>query len=677
MPNKSSNLYSRLRKVFTVLALMAISNVHAQSATSTKEMDNETVYIYGALNTKSGLIDSAVKTEVLSSQEIEDSHYNDLSESISDIAGVSEISVDRRSGAKTALIQGFGENSVLVMIDGTPVSQNSSFGFDMTQVSTENIEKVEVIKGGASALYGSQAIGGVINIVTKKPLNKKKLFIDLSSGMDQESNEAKQANAKVLYSNRVNGYGHKFTASFRNQSDFDLDKNTYAKDGPKYSKLNSSLYLDKKLGNNTLSLNYMYFNDYVKSTSSKPFGSSTFGEINNETRTTTHNIKLQNILKSGDSSLKTYVNAELIRDDLNLNDNPKTTFQETHKLTNYDSYRVESIYDRLVFDNHALTAGLLYKEDRVDQKTRTQQTESIIVDHSDIDHKKVWSLQGYIQDNYFKDSYEISPGARIQYDSNYGYNFSPKVSFSYFNELSENIESKSWLTLGTGHRSPSIKERFFTLDHSSVANYIVQGNDNLEPEKSISIQFGNKLDFNREHSIHGNIFYNKISNLIETTELESSTSTKVFSYKNFDNVDSKGVEIGSSYTPNNLNKFNLNYSYTETINQTTGLQLLNRPLYSWKLKHTLSPSESLSIINSLRYTGKKYTNEENTKISEGHSSFDTKFNYRYSKSINIYFGINNLFDSVKDPTIDTVVALNDDRPTLGRYFYTGIQLKDF
>ncbi len=677
MSNSCSNRFSTYGIVYISMTFLLSGHSFASTPISTNAVEDNTVYIYGGLNTKSGLIDSAVKTEVLDSQELNSSHYQDLSEAMSDIAGVSETTVDRRGGAKTALIQGFGENSVLVMIDGTPVSQNSSFGFDLTQISTENIEKVEVIKGGASALYGSQAIGGVINIVTKKPLDKKKVFLDLNSGMDQKSNKAKQTSAKGLYSNRVSGVGHKLTLSYREQSDYDLDEKSYAKDGPEVQKLNGSLYLDKKFGANILSLNYLYFNDYVKSTSSKPFGSSTFGEIQNETKTSTHNIKLQNVYKSGSSSLKTYINAELIRDDLNLNDNPKTYWQESHKVTDYNSYRAEVVYDNIIFENHALTTGLLYKEDRVDQRTRTQQTQDIIVDHSDIDNKKIWSLQGYVQDNYFKDNYEISPGARVQYDSNYGYTISPKVSFSYFSELSENIDSKSWLTLGTGHRSPSIKERFFTLDHSSVANYIVQGNDELRPEKSISVQLGNKFDLNKSHSLHGNIFYNRITDLIETTEIPSSTSTKIFSYKNFDNVESKGIELGSTFTPTKSQKLNLNYSYTETINKTTDLQLLNRPLYSWKAKYTFSPIESLSLINSLRYTGKKYTNEENTKISEGYSSFDTKINYDYTKNISLYFGINNVFNSVKEPTPDSVVAINDDRPTLGRFFYTGIQLKDF
>ena len=656
-----------------VLPTMSLGN----TSVSENSVEDNTVYIYGGLNTKSGLIDSAVKTDVLSSEELDSSHYSDLSEAMSDIAGVSETSVDRRGGAKTALIQGFGENSVLVMIDGTPVSQNSSFGFDLTQISTENIEKVEVIKGGASALYGSQAIGGVINIVTKRPLNKKKLSLDLNSGIDQESNKAKQVNAKALYSNRAAGIGHKVTISYRSLSEYDLDKSTYAKDGPEVRKLNGSLFLDKKLGANILSLNYMYFDDNIKSTSSKPFGSSTFGAIDNVTKTSTHNIKVQNLYKRGSSSIKTYVNAELIRDDLNLNDDPKTYWTETHKVTDYNSYRAEAIYDTILFDNHALTAGLLYKEDRVDQRTRTQQTEDIVVNQSDIDNKKVWSLQGYIQDNYVQDDYEISPGVRLQYDSNYGQTISPKVSFSLYKELTPNLESKSWLTLGTGHRSPSIKERFFTLDHSSVANYIVKGNDNLRPEKSISIQLGNKLDLNKKHTLHGNIFYNRISDLIETTELISSTSTQIFSYKNFDNVESRGIELGSNFSPTKSHKLGMNYSYTETINKTTELQLLNRPLYSWKAKYTYAPTESISIINSLRYTGKKYTNEENTKVSEGYSSFDTKINYDYTKNLTIYFGINNLLNTVKDPTPDSVVAINDDRPTLGRFFYTGIQLREF
>ncbi|WP_417336506.1 TonB-dependent receptor plug domain-containing protein [Halobacteriovorax marinus] len=680
MSNKCSNSLYLYKKLHAMALLMCASSLFASEtieAPLKQENPDNTVFIYGGLNTKSGLIDSAVKTEVLSSEEIEDSHYQNLSEAVSDIAGVSEISVDRRGGAKTALIQGFGENSVLVMIDGTPVSQNSSFGFDLTQISTENIEKIEVIKGGASALYGSQAIGGVINIVTKKPINKRKTFIDLSSSMSADSSDARQVNAKGLYSNRLGGVGHKFTLSYRNQNDYDLNENTYAKDGPKFSKFNGSLYLDKKIQNNTLSLGYLYFNDYVKSTSSKPYGSSTFGEVDNETKTQTHNIKLQNIYKSGSASVKTYINAEFIEDDLNLNDNPKTYFKETHKLTKYDSYRAEVVYDETIFDNHAITTGLLYKEDRVNQDTITQQTEDIIVEHSDIDHKKVWSLQGYVQDNYFKENYEISPGLRLQYDSNFGYNFAPKVSFSLFNELNDSIESKTWLTIGTGHRSPSIKERYFTMDHSSVANYIVQGNENLRPEKSVSVQLGNKLDISRAHSIHGNIFYNRISDLIETTELPSSNSTKIFSYENFDKVESSGIELGSTLKANSWNTLSLNYSYTETINKQTGLQLAGRPLYTWKVKHSISPTENIQVINSLRYIGRKYTNEENTKVSKGYSSLDTKINYAYNKSINLYFGINNLLNTVKDPASDTVIAVNDDRPSLGRLFYTGIQLKDF
>ena len=98
------------------------------------------------------------------------------------------------------------------------------------------------------------------------------------------------------------------------------------------------------------------------------------------------------------------------------------------------------------------------------------------------------------------------------------------------------MDLKSWVTIGSGYRTPTVKERFFTLDHSSVANYLVIGNENLGAEESISLQFGQELKFLKNFSLYVNVFNNYVKNLIETTEVEPQNGTRIFTYNNIQSV---------------------------------------------------------------------------------------------------------------------------------------------
>jgi len=669
MSNQQVNT-SPIVKILYILSFITLSG-HCLAIES--ELDLGNIYVIGSEHSESGLIESAVKTEILSADEISNGHFNDLSEAITEIPGVTKISVDRRSSAKTAMIQGFGENSVLVMIDGTPVSQNSAFGFDLSQISTENIEKVEVIKGGASALYGSQAIGGVINIITKKPTKQTKLNFDLSLANATESN-SKTYNAKALYSGQQDGLGQKFSFSYRKQDESDLDDSTIAKDSAEILNYNAAFYIDKKLGSHLVFANYLHLKGEVSSTSSKPYGSSIFGPVINETDTKTNNYKLGHIVNRGERKFKTTLSLERINDRLNLNDLPNTYFKEMDKTTRYDAYRFDFKFDTIIADIHSLTAGFLYKQDKVNQATRTQQTEEVIVYQTDIDNKKVESFEAFAQDNIILDNYEISPGVRVQKDDSSNFTVNPKINLSYYSSLSKDLNNKAWLTIGTGHRSASIKERFFTLDHSSVGNYIVQGNENLLPEKSISLQLGDEISINKKTRVHANLFYNRIKNLIETTEIESPSSTRIFSYENISEVTSHGVEASANIFLNNSHKVKINYAYTEAIDKETELNLINRPLYIASFKHDFTPNSKHLLTTKLNYIGKKYTISNNTEVLPAYTTVDLKYNYRYSKNMDLYLGAKNLFSTTKNPASDTVIPVADDRPSLGRTIYTGLRI---
>lgn len=653
--------------IYTGFLSLLFLPIHAQSLQTNV---NEPIVVEGQLFEQSGLIDGPVKVEAMDEGYIKEQQYQDLAQAIGDIPGVSVQETQRRAGAKSALIQGFGENSVLVMIDGTPVSQNSSFGFDLSQIGSADIQKVEVIKGGASSLYGSQAMGGVINIVTKKPQSKTKWMLEASRAQLEQGGTGH--NIQINGSGKSLGLGYKVSFTHRDQDDLDLDEDTLKKDDVAFSKSQASVYVDKEWGRGRTYAQYILLRGKTLSTTSRPYSSSSFGVALNNTESLNHNIRVGHERKLDNGLLKVIANTEITEDELSLNDNPDTAFIETFKDTRFKARRAEVIVRDLKWGPQTMTIGLLAKEDEVTQETTTQAVEQIVVKTTDIADKKIGSFEGYFQDNIFIGSFEISPGVRYQNDRDFGAYVSPKMSLSHYADF-QNTSLKSWLTVGTGYRTPSVKERFFTLDHTSVANYIVEGNNDLVPEESTSIQLGQELRVDDDHRLYVNLFLNQISNLIDTTERETNTTTRLFTYENVSQALSRGIEIGfdSRLSSGLLGK--LNFSYTETINEETDLLLANRPLYMAmaSLQYNLNQKANLILLN--RYSGRQYLDQENTQVSPDFFTTDLKINYQWSRDLSVIGSLNNIFDSTRSAGQDVVVPVQDLRPARGREVFIGLR----
>lgn len=117
------------------------------------------------------------------------------------------------------MIQGLSREHILILVDGSPLLQNSVAGFDLDQISTNGIKQIEVIKGGASALYGGQAMGGVINIITNRPAELFKYELDLN--LEEHSGDIKKNKgyntAKGFFQGRKDSTAYKLQLS-HNQS---------------------------------------------------------------------------------------------------------------------------------------------------------------------------------------------------------------------------------------------------------------------------------------------------------------------------------------------------------------------------------------------------------------------------------------------------------------------------
>ena len=148
----------------------SVLNVASAEEMQTFEMDE---FVVTAARSETRLVDTPANISVVGAQQIEEKKYQDMGEVLKDVDGVTVL--DTGVGTREKVIKLNGDDRVLVLVDGRRVGteMGSNAGgrgsVDMNQLpDTSMIERVEVLKGAGGALYGSEAVGGVINIITKK-----------------------------------------------------------------------------------------------------------------------------------------------------------------------------------------------------------------------------------------------------------------------------------------------------------------------------------------------------------------------------------------------------------------------------------------------------------------------------------------------------------------------------
>ena len=132
-------------------------------------------FVVTASRTKTAIVDTPVNMNVIDAQTIENRHYTDVAEALKDVPGA--VVVDNGYGAVEKKIILNGDERVVVLVDGRRVNIDmgtmSRASFDLNQLpDVAQIERIEVVKGHGGALYGSDAVGGVVNIITKKADHK-------------------------------------------------------------------------------------------------------------------------------------------------------------------------------------------------------------------------------------------------------------------------------------------------------------------------------------------------------------------------------------------------------------------------------------------------------------------------------------------------------------------------
>jgi len=471
---------------------------------------------------------------VITKEEIEESGAVDLGEALEKVGGIKIRDYGSMGAATDITIRGSTPSQVLVLIDGRPTALPSLGTTDLTLYPVDNIERIEVVRGPFSSLYGADALGGVVNIITKDAPEKPTTEFDLSYGTFNTQIY------QMSYGAKKGKFGY-FITGGKNSSDGDR-KNSGCDGKHLATKLSYDISEDAKL---SLSLGYLYQSLDVPGSLSWP---SPNAHQNDEKdwADLTYNLKLG---ESSDIMAKLFFNRHWLE-----YKNPHIFFPSDSE-TKVNQVGLELQQNLSLNEMNLLTYGVAHKRDEVEVDDK-------IKDTSMIGGGKELSTTGiYLQDeiNFEALPLTLVPGLRYDAPSAYEKRVSPKMSALY--KLREKTSIRA--SVGQAYRAPTVDDLYWYEDWGWGMGCF--GNPDLKPEKSTSWDLGVEHQFNGKVLARTTYFRSEVKDLI--TWAEDPVGSWHYVATNVDKALIQGVEAESKFQFSPEIFASLSYTYTDARNK--------------------------------------------------------------------------------------------------------------
>ncbi len=500
-----------------------------------------------------------VSAEVIPSKELAERNISNLKYALEYAPGVNMVEDQVSIRGSSGYSRGAGTR-VLLAMDGIPFYTGDTGEIIWEIIPVTEVERVEIIKGAASSLYGSSAIGGVINIITKditqKPFTYFKSYIgsyDRPSYAEWDwSDEYRPFNGLTFsHSNSFGNFGFtialtRIEDSGYKQSGFFKRYVGYFKGKYKFSPLSELSFFANTI--NQRSGNFIYWKDI-----NHPFVPP---DADQGERTKSNRYMYGLIYKQVFSD---YFSVNVRSSFYNTNWSDQTS---SHNASTTNLYRTEIQTNNKISENFILTSGI-------------EGTSSNI--NSNIFGKPSAKGFGAYSQADIKFSFPLSLSGGLRYDINKIKTLetfdavSPKFGLNY--KFSDKLILRS--SLGTGFRAPSLAEAFTSTTASGI---IVRPNPNIKPENNFTFEFGFNYQLLSNLNFDAAAFNNEYYDFIEPELLVDSLG---ISFGRFDNISSariQGFEFDSKYDilPGKLN-LSLSYTYLWARDLKTGKALKYRP----------------------------------------------------------------------------------------------------
>ncbi len=589
-------------------------------------------------------------------------------------------------------IRGMRSGHNLVYVDGVNMVESLGGGVNLSFLPTEDIEKVEILRGASSALYGGRAMGGVVNIFSKKPedglhsslkpeygtYDYEKYVLKTSYGWEEFGFSLSYVNKSIGnfwtrdemlakdydYRTGISTYydtdeeqGHKGWENWNHDyEEWNIrPKLFYEGDSTKLTLSMGMMDNETGLGYTTKYQNVDGASDIEKNLEKSKVFAGLLGETKLDKDTTLsyrvnyHNPERKSYGENMDLTIP-LTDQPLAGSSYS----PSPVFLRSITEDGSKDYELETRLTKPLSESHIVTAGVEYIRNDASYEIKEEGTEKALTNSMD---KDVDFYSIYLQDEWqVTDPLLLTLGIRGDFFSDFDDQVSPKAAFLY------DIADKTQVfgSVATAYNPPSIRQTFGP--DWNMGTYILRvSNPDLEPEESISYETGIRHAFTENFRVGLSGFWTEAENLItsvqERRQVGSTTSAGkscYITYEYSDNVEEArmaGVEVETSLKLGKNQRIFANYTLLDTLNKTTDEQLERLPKHLGSVGYSFNykPDEKFNYRASarVRASDKMWMSQwgaGDNLWSDGFFVADLSLGVDIMDSSEIFLNVTNLFD---------------------------------
>lgn len=640
----------------SLLTISVLGGMMALAQAAEIQVNKEPVQLEKIVVTASGfeqdIKKAAASISVLTQEEMNKKAYRDVTDALKDVPGV----VVTGGGSSSDIsIRGMGSAYTVIMVDGKKVNSRSvrpnSDNSGIEQGWLPNIgaiERIEVIRGPMSGLYGSDAMGGVINIITKKNVTEWTGSIKLDTTLQENSDSGNQYQTNAYIAGPLIANLLSFKANgLYSQRDEDEIYGGYSKQKIRAGGAAFSLTPND---DHTIDLEYQRSIQNRDATVGKSISpiqtgrnppANSFSDYYRTEYSLTHRGKI------GAVETHSYIQRE-------ENENPSRNMEAINTTFN--------TINKINFDRHSLSFGGMYLEEELDDKGN-QLSVGGAKPVSNLDRYS-WALFAENAWNIV-DDFTLTSSLRLDKDEKFGDHWSPKVYGVW--GLNDNWVIKGGVS--TGYKTPALRATVAEWGQATGGGQskgVIVGNPNLKPEKSMnyemSFNWDNLDNLTAGLTLFNSEFKDKITEIRTCQGASGSMGCDWLGEKfdfvslreNVDKANMRGAEatFGWKVLPNvNLSA---NYTFTDTEQKSganKGKPLNEMPKHMFNTTADWEINDQFSSWGRVNYRSKTSDYLSRTAMAKGKPAYtmvDVGVNYKPTQNIAVAAGIYNLFDKEID-----------------------------
>ncbi|MDB5410513.1 MAG: Vitamin transporter [Rhodospirillales bacterium] len=555
---------------------------------------------------------------VITADDIERKQERTLPDVLQDVPGLNLVQTGGPGGTASVFMRGTNANHTKVLVDGVDVGDPSSVdgSFDFSQILAADISRVEVLRGPQSGLYGSDAIGGVINIITKTGSGPPKLRASIEGGLFGTFNQTAGVSGSMSRFNYAFDVAH-FHSDDTPVTPPNLVSPGRPVNGDSYDNTSYATKLGAVLTDNLdVGVTTRYVETGLRSTSDDFLGpEATPSDSDNRelfTRGTAHLVLFDGIL---DQTVGIgYTNYRRRSFDPNSSPADPSYFRG-------DRVKLDWQGNIKVTPDHVLTLGAEHQKDAINDSSPVQ--------------AQMTNNAGFAQlQSSFGKRFFDAISLRFDDNDRFGSKVTWRVAPAF---LIPETDTKLKGSAGTGFKAPTLDELF-----DSFPQFNFFANPNLRPETSIGYDFGFEQGlFDKRVALGATYFHNDIKNLINV----NNTGT---TYVNIGQATTWGAETFVSYNPWEAFKLRADYTYTIAEDDILHQALIRRPKHKASLNADWQVTESATLTATVLYVGSwidiSRSGAASGLTADGYMLVNIAGSYDIGHGVTAFARVNNLLD---------------------------------